>query len=75
MPSNVIRMIGVLLIIVGILGFAFGGFSFTEEETVVDVGPIEVQEEQERRVPFGPVASGVAVIAGIALVIVGGRRT
>lgn len=76
MLSNaVIRMIGIVLIVLGLLGFALGGITFTEEETVLDVGPVEVQEERERTIPFGPIASGVAVVAGIVLVVVGGRRT
>lgn len=74
LSSTVIRMIGVILIILGLLGFALGGITFTEEETVLDVGPVEVQEERERTIPFGPVASGAAVIAGIVLVVVGGRK-
>lgn len=69
-----VRIIGIILIIVGVLGFAFGGIRMTEEETVLDVGPLEVQQERERVIPFGPVASGVAVVAGIALVVVGTRR-
>ena len=68
------RTLGIVLIVLGILGFIIGGISFTTDETVVDIGPLEVEQEQTRTVPIAPLASGVAVLAGVVLVVVGGRR-
>lgn len=65
---------GVILIVIGILGFAVTGISFTTEEEVADVGPVEVEREKERSIPFTPIASGSAIVVGIGLVIVGRRR-
>lgn len=66
-------IIGILLIIVGIVGFALGGFSFTHEKKDVDLGPIQVQHEQKKTVPIPPVLSGVLLLAGIGLVAVGAK--
>jgi hypothetical protein len=67
------RAIGVILIILGILGFAFGGFSFTRREKVADIGPLDVTKTERERVPIAPIASGIAVVAGLALVFAGNR--
>ncbi|MDP4175168.1 MAG: DUF3185 domain-containing protein [Bacteroidota bacterium] len=58
----------------GILGFAFGGISFTKKEKIVDLGPIEVQSEKKESIPVTPIASAVAVVAGIVLVAVGSKK-
>jgi uncharacterized membrane protein YidH (DUF202 family) len=69
------RIIGIILIILGILGFAFGGISFTKKEKIVDLGPIEVQSEKKESIPVTPIASAVAVVAGIILVAVGSKKS
>ena len=68
------KIIGVVLIVLGLLGFLFGSVSFQQEETVADLGPIEIEKEETRTIPIAPIASGGAVIAGIVLVVVGTRK-
>jgi hypothetical protein len=68
------RTVGVILIVLGILGFIFGGVSYTREDTVADVGPLEIETQERRTIPITPIASGVAVLAGVALVVAGSRR-
>jgi hypothetical protein len=68
-------IIGILLIVLGVVGFALGGFSFTEKEKVLDVGPIEATAEDKETVPIPPILAGLALVAGVALVAVGARRT
>jgi hypothetical protein len=65
--------IGIVLIIIGIVGFAVGGFSFTHEKKVVDMGPVQIKHQETKTVPIPPILSTVALVGGIALVIVGGR--
>lgn len=66
-------IIGVILIIVGIVGFALGGFSFTHEKKDVDAGPIQIGHKQTKTVPIPPAVSVIALIGGIGLVAVGVR--
>ncbi len=66
-------IIGVLLIMLGIVGFAMGGFSFTEKKKDVDMGPVQISHKQDKTVPIPPVLSGLAFVAGVGLVIVGVR--
>jgi hypothetical protein len=66
-------IIGVILIAVGIIGFALGGFSFTHEKKVVDAGPIQIGHEQTKTVPIPPVLSALCLVGGLGLVVVGVR--
>lgn len=66
-------IIGILLIIVGIVGFALGGFSFTHEKKVVNAGPIQINHAQKQTIPIPPILSGIALLGGIGLVVVGAR--
>ena len=66
-------IVGMILVLIGIVGFAIGGFSFTKEKKDADVGPIHLSHSQKEEVPIPPVLSGIALIGGIALVVVGAR--
>lgn len=66
-------VVGILLIIVGIVGFALGGFSFTHEKKVVDMGPVQIDRQKKETVPIPPILSGIAIIGGLGLVVVGAR--
>lgn len=70
-PSSVV---GILLIIIGIVGFAVGGFTFKHEKKDVDMGPIQIQHQQTKHVPIPPILSGIALVGGIGLLVVGARR-
>ncbi|QMV17569.1 DUF3185 domain-containing protein [Granulicella sp. 5B5] len=66
-----VTIIGAILIIVGIVGFAVGGFTFSHEKKDVDLGPLQVSHEQKNTVPIPPILSTIALIGGIALVAAG----
>ena len=68
------KILGIVLIVLGLLGFVFGSFTFTETNEVVDLGPVEVETEQERTIPITPIASGIAVAAGVVLVVAASRK-
>lgn len=69
------RILGIILICLGLLGFAIGSFSFTTEDTVADLGPVEVEEQDQTTIPFTPIASGAAIVIGGGLVYVGSRKS
>lgn len=64
------RLVGIALIILGLLGFFVTGISYTTQEEVADVGPVEVEKEEERTIPITPLASGGAIVLGIGLLVV-----
>lgn len=67
-------IVGIVLIVVGILGFAFGGIPYTSEETVVDIGPLEMSAEQEKTLPMAPIASGLILAGGVFLLATGKKK-
>jgi hypothetical protein len=68
------KILALVLIVVGALMLAYPAITFTERDKVVDLGPIEVTQEERHRIPLPPIIGGVTVAAGIALMFMGGRR-
>jgi len=66
-------VVGILLIVVGVIGFAVGGFSFTREKKDVDMGPVQISHAKTSTIPIPPILSTIALVGGIGLVIVGVR--
>lgn len=69
------RIVGIILVVVGLIGLIWGGVSWTSEKTVVDLGPIEARAKERETIPIPPIAGGLALIAGVALLVVPRRRT
>jgi len=71
-------IVGILLIVLGVIALAYGGFSFTtrEKENVVNLGPLKVDAtvERERRLSLPPILGVAALAGGVVLVIVGQRK-
>jgi hypothetical protein len=76
MPPVEVRMkaLGIVLVVVGLIGVLWGGITWTDRDTVLDVGPLEVTTEEHERLPFPPVAGGICLAVGAALLIAGSRR-
>jgi hypothetical protein len=68
-------IIGIILILLGIVGFAVGGVSFTHEKKDVDVGPVQIEHKQTSTFPISPVLSTISLIAGVGLVVVGSKSS
>lgn len=68
------RVLGTILVVLGIIALVWGGISWTERETIVDLGPIEAQAEERETIPLPPVFGGIALVAGIILLVVPARR-
>ncbi len=68
------KVIGIVLIILGFLSLAYGGFSYRRDKTVLDLGGLEVHAQQEKALPISPIVGGVALLAGVLLVITDRRR-
>ncbi|WP_321477199.1 hypothetical protein [uncultured Paludibaculum sp.] len=63
------RTIGVVLIVFGLIGLAWGGFTYTTKEKVIDLGPIQATRDKTHNVPLPPVAGAAALIGGVALLL------
>jgi uncharacterized membrane protein YidH (DUF202 family) len=69
------KAIGVVLIVLGIVGLAYGGISWTQKEKVVDLGPVEVTQNKTKSLPLPPIAGGICLVAGVILVVGTGRKS
>jgi len=67
-------ILGIALIMLGLVAFAYQGITFTTREKVIDLGPLQATVDQEQTIPLPPLVGGLALVGGIALLIVGARR-
>ena len=66
--------VGILLVVLGALAIAYQGFNYTHQEKILDVGPIHATAEEHDRVSIPPVLGGLALVGGIALLVVGAKK-
>jgi hypothetical protein len=68
-------IIGLILILLGVAALGYQGVMWiTTRDTVARVGPVEVQADRQHPIPLAPILSGVAIVAGIAVLIAGANR-
>jgi hypothetical protein len=67
-------ILGALLIFAGVVALSVGGFSFTSREKVAEVGPVKVTTEKSHSIPIPTVLAGLAVVAGVVLIVASSRR-
>ena len=68
------KPLGIILVIVGIVGLLYGGITYKHEKTVLDVGPIKATATEHKRIPFPPTVGVIALVAGVALLVIPNRR-
>ena len=69
-----LTLIGVVLAVLGLLGFVYPRITYTRQKTAVDLGPVSVQAQQRKTITIPDLASGAAVLVGLGLVVAGSRR-
>jgi drug/metabolite transporter (DMT)-like permease len=67
------KTIGIILIVIGLIGIVWGGFSYTTRQKVVDIGPIHASREKTHDVPLPPIAGAVVLVGGVVLLVAGKR--
>ena len=68
------KIAAIVLIVLGVLALAYGGISYTREEKVLDIGPIEATAKRRETSPLPPILGAAAVVGGIAMLVVAGRK-
>ena len=63
------KALGIVLVVLGIIGLAYGGIQWTHKKTVVDLGPVEVTQDKHDRLPIPPVAGAAFLVAGVVLIV------
>jgi len=61
------KVLGLVLIVLGVVGLAWGGFTYTTQKKVIDLGPIEATKTEHHSVPLPPIVGAGLLIGGIVL--------
>lgn len=63
------KSIGIAIIVIGAIMVFYTGFNYVTKKKVVDIGPIEINKEENHPVQWSPVVGIVLVVGGILLVV------
>jgi len=67
------KVLGVVLVVLGLVGLIYGGVNWTRKKTVLDAGPVEITTDKHERLPISPIAGTVMLVAGVVLMVRPGR--
>jgi len=68
------KILGIALIILGVVAFAYQGISYTTQEEVLDIGSLKATVEKDKTIPLPPIIGAAALIGGIVLLL-GARKS
>jgi uncharacterized membrane protein len=74
MAVTTTTILGIALIVLGVVAFAYQGITYTTREKIIDLGPVEATVEKEKTIPLPPILGGLALVGGIVLLVVGARK-
>ena len=72
--KTITSLLGLVLVVAGIAAIAYQGFTYTKQESIAQIGDLKVTADTQKTVAFSPVVGGIAIIAGIALVVISRRK-
>ena len=68
------KIIGFVLIALGVIALAYGGITYTKKEKVLDIGPIHATADRKETIPLPPVLGVAAIVGGVVMVIYGSKK-
>jgi hypothetical protein len=68
------RIAGLVLVVIGIVALVWGGVFWTDRETVLDAGPLQVETTEREGIAMPPVLGAIALVGGIILLVIPDRR-
>jgi hypothetical protein len=68
------KLAGIVFIVLGVLALAYQGIRYTTKEKLIDIGPLKVTATEKKTIPLPPIVGGVALVAGITLILVERRK-
>jgi len=74
MRKTPLATIGIVLAVLGAAALIWQGISYTQRETLINVGGVKVTADTRKTLPLPPILGGLALASGIALIAVGVRK-
>lgn len=71
---STLRIVGIILIVLGVVALIFQGISYTTHEQVFNMGPIHATADKTKTIPLPPVLGAIALVGGIVLMVAGGKK-
>ena len=68
------KIVGIILIALGILALVYQGFTYTQTKQVAKLGPVEINDQETHDVPVPPIVGAVCIVAGAGALFLGGRK-
>ena len=68
------KLVGIILIVLGVLALAYQGIRYTTQEKLIDIGPLKITAKEKKTIPLPPIVGGIALVAGIALILADRRK-
>ena len=68
------KIVGIVLIVIGVISLALGGISYTRREKVIDLGPIQATAERQKTIPLPPLLGGLALAGGVVLLVAASKK-
>jgi uncharacterized membrane protein HdeD (DUF308 family) len=69
------KLVGIILIILGVLALVYQGIQYTTREKILDIGSLKVTADTKKTIPLPPIVGGVALVVGIAMIVLDRRKT
>jgi uncharacterized membrane protein YidH (DUF202 family) len=61
------KIVGIVLVVVGILALAYQGITYTTHKKVLDIGPIQATKEERNTIPIPPILGVLALVGGVVI--------
>ncbi len=68
------KIIGLVLVVIGILALLYGGISYNRQRTVLDVGPFKATATEQKNIPLSPIIGGIVLLGGVLLLVIPRKR-
>jgi len=68
------KIAGILLIIFGVAALIYGGFTYTSQKKVVDIGVMQINRTESHTLPVPPILGMVAIAGGAGLIYFGVKK-
>jgi hypothetical protein len=68
------QVIAILMIVLGLVSLLLGGISWTREEKVLDLGPLQASTRERETIPLPPILGGLLLAGGVVLLMTGKRQ-